>query len=1509
MHCGGLYRRKQSQDGCGDGRSLLFGCANYPFSNGICCLIADCLQHAGRVPDSLATAFAQSGRLAQSGQLESDGPPSKRRKLTSAPQSLRDVNGASENGVPNGYIALARFDLNLKFAHANPLSEKHVDDPLTPLPRLPVVLQSAGNSRHLASWTHESTSYDCFELEIATLAERETVYKESSTSPQLLEFGKHLESAHRLVCADRYHKKAPIACYQCTLHCSTDRKSFRLETLILWKDSLNIIDEKLLNARALDTFAKYVLQRDAEVYNKARNMGFAPAAIWSPRDFYDNVHVPQDTPESSAEIKSNLIHCRLYPFQRRAVRWLLEREGVKLQENGHVFPLEDKSASELPTSFEKRTDAEGKTYYVSPLFVTVTSDLSNWYAPADYLKGGILAEEMGLGKTVEMISLMCLHRRSLQPDMDLEIGGMRQSGATLIITPPAILQQWMQEIQLHAPALHVLHYTGINRHQKLSDRELLELLADQDVVLTTYDVLAREIHYSGDAPKRNLRHEKRFQPRKSPLVKISWWRVCLDEAQMIESGVSNAAKVARLIPRQNAWAVTGTPLRKDISDLLGLLLFLHYEPFCGFVWNRLCRSFHSVLSGIVSRVALRHSKDHVRSELDLPSQKRFVITIPFTAVEEQHYAQLFEQMAEDCGLDMSGAPLKDDWNPEDQAVVEKMRSWLMRLRQACLYPAGSGRRVLGFGGGPLRSVAEVLEIMIDQNDALVHAEERALVQSQLRRGQLLENALRRQQALELWTKSYERSSALVKECRIRLQLERDKSRATADGVSQGGATDDPVSDNEVDEADKNTRVSAYRQRLRAALEIQHVSIFFIGNVFYQIRTDPKLTEPDSEEFKRLEKRETESYEEAKLIRMEILSDVSRKVARYMKVIREKSERKQFVVIPKMKPQLYSKGLEARRIFDRYEEFCEVMNKHAVQYNEWRDIMVKLLSQSLIDQEDESELEGNEYERSTKHQDEMYVYMEALRAMFADRHDALTGQQNVLIAHEVKGGIIQAQQGEGPSPALFLSVMNTRSALKPAPALGSLRGIISELRSLATSLEWQGSGGSSRALAELELVNSVLQHAAKMAAEQNKVSSNLEREVEMFRDTMNNRLEYYRQLQQISDMVAPYDEESVGKPLDEDLYAAKLKQENDIDAKISTLRSKHRYLLHLRDDSGVDNASRICVICQSSFEIGVLTVCGHKYCKDCLRIWWNQHRTCPTCKKRLKVNDFHQITYKPEEFVVQEEKTPKLESGRSSNSFIYADISSGTLKEIKNIDLEASFGTKIDTLARHILWLREHDPGAKSIIFSQYKTFLEVLGTAFSRFKIGYSSIDNADGIERFKSDPAVECFFLHAKAQSSGLNLVNATHVFLCEPLVNTAIELQAIARVHRIGQHRPTTVWMYLVSDTVEQSIYELSVSRRLAHIVQKEKVKEALDDPGAVFKNLTETAIDSANSLEVQDATLAKLMTKGTAGGELVKKDDLWQCLFGNATQKLDLRADGEVARFLRGDAAEKRRTAASS
>jgi E3 ubiquitin-protein ligase SHPRH len=125
-----------------------------------------------------------------------------------------------------------------------------------------------------------------------------------------------------------------------------------------------------------------------------------------------------------------------------------------------------------------------------------------------------------------------------------------------------------------------------------------------------------------------------------------------------------------------------------------------------------------------------------------------------------------------------------------------------------------------------------------------------------------------------------------------------------------------------------------------------------------------------------------------------------------------------------------------------------------------------------------------------------------------------------------------------------------------------------------------------------------------------------------------------------------------------------------------------------------------------------------------------------CKRNLKHNDFHQITYKPQDLVGQEEDSSARLEGHSQNA-IYADISSGLLNEIKNVDLDGSYGTKIDTLARHIIWLRAHDPGAKSIVFSQYKSFLMVLKDAFDRFGIESTSVDSRGGIEKFKNNPAV----------------------------------------------------------------------------------------------------------------------------------------------------------------------------
>lgn len=112
----------------------------------------------------------------------------------------------------------------------------------------------------------------------------------------------------------------------------------------------------------------------------------------------------------------------------------------------------------------------------------------------------------------------------------------------------------------------------------------------------------------------------------------------------------------------------------------------------------------------------------------------------------------------------------------------------------------------------------------------------------------------------------------------------------------------------------------------------------------------------------------------------------------------------------------------------------------------------------------------------------------------------------------------------------------------------------------------------------------------------------------------------------------------------------------------------------------------------------------------------------------------------------------------------------------------------------------------------------------------------------------------------------------------------------------------MYLVENTVEKSIYDISVTRRLAHIGQA-GVKEG----NAKDEQNIESKIEAANTLEIEQTPLANLLTKGSAGGEVVGKDDLWNCLFRlrpGQTNRVSQEAEREMARHLGAEAAERRR-----
>lgn len=109
------------------------------------------------------------------------------------------------------------------------------------------------------------------------------------------------------------------------------------------------------------------------------------------------------------------------------------------------------------------------------------------------------------------------------------------------------MSQWAGEFSERAPTLNVLVYSGVQNLPEEFDESSLQ---EYDVILTTYPVLSKEIHYAAPRPDRSLRYQKLRPVKRSPLMKYMWWRVCLDEAQMIEGSVTSAARVACMIPRK-----------------------------------------------------------------------------------------------------------------------------------------------------------------------------------------------------------------------------------------------------------------------------------------------------------------------------------------------------------------------------------------------------------------------------------------------------------------------------------------------------------------------------------------------------------------------------------------------------------------------------------------------------------------------------------------------------------------------------------------------------------------------------------------------------------------------------------------------------------------------------------------------------------------------------------------------------------------------------------------------
>jgi len=166
----------------------------------------------------------------------------------------------------------------------------------------------------------------------------------------------------------------------------------------------------------------------------------------------------------------------------------------------------------------------------------------------------------------------------------------------------------------------------------------------------------------------------------------------------------------------------------------------------------------------------------------------------------------------------------------------------------------------------------------------------------------------------------------------------------------------------------------------------------------------------------------------------------------------------------------------------------------------------------------------------------------------------------------------------------------------------------------------------------------------------------------------------------------------------------------------------------------------------------------------------------------------------------------------------------SLKQDKNAPTEsvqsrsiASYGGKMDAIVEDIKHtISSHNGNAdpiKCLVFSQWHDSLALLGEILELNGISTLYITggkNDETLAKFTSDPAMQVLMLPLRSCNHGLNITEATHVFLMEPTLNPEIHEQAMARVRRLSQRNDTFVHQYVMRGTVEEAIHHFMSEKK---------------------------------------------------------------------------------------------------
>lgn len=214
--------------------------------------------------------------------------------------------------------------------------------------------------------------------------------------------------------------------------------------------------------------------------------------------------------------------------------------------------------------------------------------------------------------------------------------------------------------------------------------------------------------------------------------------------------------------------------------------------------------------------------------------------------------------------------------------------------------------------------------------------------------------------------------------------------------------------------------------------------------------------------------------------------------------------------------------------------------------------------------------------------------------------------------------------------------------------------------------------------------------------------------------------------------------------------------------------------------------------------------------------------CNMSKAQRKVYDYYKDTYR-------DLITEKIEQEGMNKAGIYILQGLSRLRQICNSPqlLPADEGeftqdsAKLEVLMEHLDEIFAE--GHKVLVFSFFTGMLDLIGRELTERSIEYvlltgQSQNREKLVSAFKESNHKKAFLISLKAGGFGLNLTEASYVFLVDPWWNPAVEQQAIDRTHRIGQTRQVFAYKMICLDTIEEKILnvqdkKLAISQDIIH------------------------------------------------------------------------------------------------